>query len=274
MSRRKALQLVHFAGTVWFALSASYILAWALQRAGKSWWVIVSLSGYSTLMALLLIGLYLLAIFRGAAQSRKREIEHPLTTSIYYLVFYEVSPFLGALAGSFAAVGLIKPTDYLLVVAVGSFLATFLVWITIDPAAGLAEMLLPSIREHRRNRLAQAKAMREKQRLAKQRLLAEIRMKEEQERARWGEILRPNAEKLAAVAAGVEAADEHRETEAVDIGVNAWQMGGLNCMRELHSMAMEICRKKYQGSMIIDYISTWWDGIGNWRSHQLDGKVS
>jgi len=265
MNRRKTLQLVHFAGTIWFALVASYILARALQRAGKSRWVIVSLSGYSTLMVLLLIALYLLAIFGGVARSQKRGIEHPLTTSIYYLVFYELSPFLGALAGGFVAVWLSKPTDYLLVVAVGSFLATFLVWITIDPAAGLAETLLPSSREHRRNRLAEAKVMRERQRLVKHRLLAEVESEEEQQRARWSEVLRPNAEKLAAVAAGVEAADKDKETEAVDIGVNAWQMGGLSCMQELHSMAMEICRKKYQGSMVIDYISTWWDGIGSWR---------
>jgi hypothetical protein len=274
MSRRKILKLLHLVSTAWFTLSGGYILAFALWQAGKSWWVIVSLSGYSALIVFLLISLYLFAIFRGVSRSQKTQIEHPLTASIYYLVFYDTSPFLGGFAGGLGAMGLSKVTDHLLMVAVGSFWATFLVWIIVDPVAGLAEMLLRSAREHRRKRLAQAKAMREQERLTKQRLLAEVQAKEELERVRWGKVLRPYAEKLAALAASGETAGMKSETEAVDIGVRAWQMGGLNCMRQLYSMAMEICGRKCQNTTTIDYISIWWDGIGSWRNKWLEGEVS
>lgn len=269
MNRRKVLKLVHFASAAWFTLSVGYILVFALWQAGKSWWVIVSLSGYSALVVFLLISLYLFAIFRGVARSQKTEIEHPLTTTIYYSVFYDTSPFLGLLAGGLGAIGVSRITDYLLVVAIGSFWVTFLVWIIVDPAAGLIEMLLPASREHRRKRLAQAETMREKERLAKQRLLAEVQAKEELEWVRWGEVLRPYAEKLAALVTSGEIAEKDRETRAVDIGVSAWQMGGLNCMRRLHSMAMEICGRENQNAMIFDYISNWWDGIGSWRNPSL-----
>lgn len=262
-------KLVHFASTAWFTLGVGYILVFALWQAGKSWWVIASLSGYSAIIVLLLISLYLFAIFRGVARSQKTKIEHPLTTSIYYSVFYDISPFLGALAGGFAAIGSSKTTDYLLVTAVGSLWTTFLVWIIVDPAVGLIEMLLPVSREHRRKRLAQTKVMRQEEQLAKQHLLDEIEAKEKLERRRWGEVLQPYAERLAALVTNNSGSCEHRESEAMDIGVDAWQIGGLNCMRQLHSMAMEICKRRYQATAIIDYISRWWDGIGSWRSPSL-----
>jgi hypothetical protein len=269
MSRQNALKLAHFAGTAWFALSVIYILVLALQQASTRWWVIVSLSGYSTLAVFLLISLYLFAIFRGVSRSQKRQAEHPLTTSLCYSAFYGMSPFLGGLAGGLAAIGASRLTDYLLVVAVGSFCVTFLVWIVVDPLVGLLEMLPPSVRHRRRKRLAQAKAVREKQRLAKQRLLAEVQAKEEREWVRWGELLRPCAERLASLAADGETASTKEEAEAVDIGVKAWQMGGLSCMRRLHSMAIEMCERKLQGARIVDHVSIWWNGIGNWRDPSL-----
>ena len=269
--QERLLKLIHFISTGWFAFSAGYMLVSALLRAGKSWWIIVPLSGYWALIVFLLISLYLFAIFRGVARSQKTEIEHPLTTSIYYLVFYDISPFLGALAGSLAAIGVRRITDYLLVITTGSLWTTFLMWIIVDPVTGLVEMLLPSSREHRRARLAEAKAMREKQRLAKERLLAEVEAKEQLQRGRWKKVLLPEAEKLAALVTGGGAANECRETEAVDIGVKAWQIGGLSCMQQLHSMAVEICRCECGHEKIIDYISIWWDGIGSWRSHWFEG---
>ncbi len=275
MNRKNASKVCHFVSTLWFILSASYIFVLALLQAGKSWWVIVSLSGYSVLMAFLLISLYLFAIFGGFARSQKTQIEHPLTTSVYYSFFYDVSPFLGALSGVLGAIGVSRPAHYLLVIATGSLWMTFLVWIIIDPIAGLLEMLLPSSRRHRWKRLAEAKVMHEKERLSKQHLLAEVEANERIDRQRWNNLLLPYAEKLAVlvVNGNVAAGDsDGRETEVVDMGVSAWQMGGLNCMRQLRSMAMEICEQKYQSVKLIDYISIWWDGIGSWKSHWLDGE--
>ena len=104
MSWKKTSKLVHFFSTIWFVLSAAYVFVLVLLQAGKSWWVITSLSSYSVLMAFLLISLYLFAVFRGVSRSQKSLIEHPLTTSVYYSFFYDVSPFLGALAGGFGAI--------------------------------------------------------------------------------------------------------------------------------------------------------------------------
>jgi hypothetical protein len=272
MKRRNAFKMVHFASTAWFTLSAGYILVWTLLQAGKSWWFIVSLSGYSALIAFLLVSLYLFAIFRGVVRSQKNQIEHPLTTCLYYSVFYDISPFLGTLAGTFGAIGVSRISHYLLVIATGSLWATFLVWIIIDPAAGLIEMLIPQSRKHRRERLAQTKTIRQQQHFAKQRLLAQVQSKEQLEQAGWNQALRPYAEKLAALVTG-EVTGELEQAEAADIAVYAWQTGGLNCMRQLHSMAMEICRQKCQNATAIDYISNWWDGIGTWQDKWLNERV-
>ena len=80
---------------------------------------------------------YLFALFRGVARSQKTELEHPLTASVYYSVFYDLSPFLGGLSGSLGAIGVSRVTDYLLVVAYGTFLVTF--FVDIVTMAGLRE---------------------------------------------------------------------------------------------------------------------------------------
>lgn len=269
MSRQSRFKLIHFVSALWFVLSAGFLLALTLRQAGKSWWVIVSLSGYSTVTAFLVISLYLFAIFRGVTRSQKTKTEHPLTTSVYYSVFYDISPFLGALAGSVSAIGVDKTVDYLSITATGSLWATFLVWIVLDPAAGLIEMLPQSSRGLRRKRLAELKNIREKELLENQQLLARIEAEEQKQQEHRRQILRPCAEKLAILSEG----GENNEAEVVDIGVNAWQKGGLNYMRQLHSMVTDIWRQKYPGAAIIDYVSIWWDGIGGWQSQWLEGEV-
>jgi len=274
MKQRNTLKLVHFASTVWFALCAAYISVVALLQAGKSWWFIVSLSGYSTVIVLLLISLYLFAVFRGVARSQKSEVEHPISASFYYLVLYDVSPFLGALAACSGAIMSTKITHYLMMTAIGSLWATFLVWIIIDPMVGLVEMLLPSSREHRRKRLAQAKAKREREYLANQCLLKQLQTEEKRQWSHWEELLRPYAEKLAASVVRSETAGEDGETEAIDIAVKAWQTGGLSCMRQLHYMTMQTYKENYKKPMPIDYISIWWDGIGSWQSRWFEEECS
>jgi hypothetical protein len=266
MSRRKVLKLVHLAGTVWFILCVGYILVLALRQAGVNWWIIFSLSGYSTLLIFLLVSLYLFAIFRGVGRGSKIEVEHSLTSTNYYMVLYVTAPFLGGLAGTLGMIGGNRISHFLLGIALGTLGTTFLVWVIVDPVTGLVEMLLPASRKHRLERLTQVRASRQKRQEEQKRLLAEILAQEEQERRKWQQVLQPYAEKLARLLAECEIGDKQAETEAVDIGANAWQMGGLNCMRQLHSMAMELYRNKSQDSMIIDYIPTWWDGIGSWRS--------
>ena len=273
MGRRRVLKLVHFSSTAWFMLSVGYILVFALWQAGKSWWFIVSLSGYSALIIFLLISFYLFAVFRGVARSQKTVIEHPLTSSIYYSVFYDTSPFLGALAGVIGAIGVTRVTDYLAVITIGSFGTTFLIWIIIDPIAGIIEMMLPASRVHRRQRLEEARIKRQEENLANQRILDEIQSQTEQEKIGWDKALQPYAQRLAILVSDSELPDKNKEYEVVDIGVYAWRMGGIECMRRLHTMVKERYKQKIEGSLIIDYISIWWDGIGSWRNSWLEGEL-
>jgi len=268
------LKSIHLAGTAWFILCVGYILAFALRRAGVNWWVIFSLSGHSALLVLLLVSLYSFALFKGLGRSQKIEAEHPLTNTNYYTVFYITTPFLGGLAGCLGMIGVSVIKQFLLGVALGTLGATFLAWVIVDPVTGLLEMLLPAAsRKHRAERLAQAKAEREKRQKDRERLLAEVLAKEESERRGWQEALKPHAEKLAELLTTNRIDFKQAEREAADIGVKAWQIGGLSCMRQLRDMAMDLCKKKYQDSMIVDYVSSWWDGIGSWRNQPIGENI-
>jgi len=266
VNRQNAFKSIHLTNTAWLILCIGYILVMALRQAGFRWWVIFSLSGYSALLIFLLISLYLFAIFRGIDRSQKVQTEHPLTTTIYYTVFYDISPFLGGLAGCLGMIGVSKISEFPPAVALGTLATTFLVWVVVDPVTGSVEKLLPASRNHRIERLALAKALRQKRQEEQKLLLEAILAKEQQEQSLWQQVLEPHAEKLALLLCKQEIGNKQTENEVVNIGANAWRTGGLNCMRQLHSMAMEICRRKYQDSMIIDYISAWWDGIGGWRT--------
>jgi hypothetical protein len=268
---RRTLKVTHLTSTAWFILCIGYILVLALRQAGFNWWIIFSVSGYSALIIFLLVSLYLFAIFRGVSSSQKIEVEHPLTNTYYYALLYVAIPFLGGLASCIGMIGLNnKASQYLLGIALGTLGTTFLVWVIVDPVTGLMEvLLLPASRKHRAERLAQAKAKREKKQKERELLLAEVLEKEQSTRCMWRQTLKPSAEKLAELLTVSKADFNKAEHKAIDIGVNAWQTGGLNCMKELRDMAIEICRKKYQDSTIVDYVSSWWDGIGSWRNPSL-----
>ncbi len=294
MSERRTLKFVHLASTAWFMLCIGHIFVLALRQAGVRWWVIFSLSGHSALLIFLLVSLYLFAIFRGVGRGQKIEAEHPLTSTNYYLVFYIATPFLGGLAGCLGMIGEHRIGQFLLGIALGTLGTTFLVWVIVDPVTGLLEMLLPpASRKHRAERLAQAKAEREEKQKARERLLTEVLADEELARRDWQQVLKPQAEKLAGllirypillIGAEPTAARQNdskmgtitnridikqAEREAVDIGVKAWQSGGLSCMRQLRDMAIDLCRQKSQSKAIADYIPVWWDGIGSWRNPSL-----
>lgn len=266
MRRRDELKIVHMASTVWFIMSVGYMLVSALRQAGIHWWVVFSLSGHGALIILVLVSLYLLAIFRGISSSQKLQLEHPLTSTIYYAVFYVSAPFLGSLAGLLGMIGTHSISQFLLGIAMGTLGTTFLVWVIVDPAIGLFEMLLPTSRKNRAQRLVQAKADKEKRQKERLNLLEEVIAKEDSDRLAWQQLLRPQAEKLAGLLISDGEDPKVSEQEAVGIGVKAWQTGGLSCMRELREMAISLCKQKRQNEAVVDYISFWWDGIGNWRA--------
>jgi len=267
MSSGRVLKLVHFSGTAWFVASAGFLLIFALRDAGAGWWLIFSLSGSSAVLLFLLISLYLFAIFRGVVHPAKQE--HPLTTSIYYMMFYDICPFLGALAGVVGTLGSLDPVQQLTTVGIGTLATTFFVWIVLDPAIASVETMLPASRAARRRRQAHIKAMREKQRIDNERLLAKLQEEEASKQQQLRQLLPPMAEKLAALLADYAIKGVQIEPEVVQIGARAWQMGGIICMRQLHEMAINGYREQFQGRHFIDHIAIWWDGIGSWQAPLL-----
>lgn len=265
MNARRVLKLTHLASTIWFMLCVAYIVVVALHQAGFKWWLIFSLSGHSVLVIFLLISLYLFALFRGVGKTQYIQLEHPLTSTQYYMGFYVAAPVLGGVASVAGMIGVEHLHRFLLGTAMGTLGTTFTVWVIVDPVAGLIEMLLPASRKHRAERLARAEAERRARQERRERLLNEAFAHEAKERQRWKERLGPHAERLAALLATDTSNVDQAEKEALDIGAIAWQLGGVTCMKQLHEMTLDISHKQRGESNTVDYVSYWWDGIGDWR---------
>lgn len=268
MTIRRALKLTHLLSTAWFLVCVIYILTLALRQVGFNWLLIFSLSGHSAVVILVLVSLYLFALFRGVGGAQQIEIEHPLTTTSHYMGLYVAAPLLGGLAGVLGMIGVHDSARFLLGVAFGTLGTTFAVWVVVDPLAGLIEMLLPASRKHRSERLAKVEAERRARQEKREQLLAEAFAREERDRQRWQQTLQPRAEQLATLLACDAPGVAGAEREAVHIGAEAWRLGGLTCMRQLHDMAIAI-RKAKGHDKTTDYIAYWWDGIGDWRRPSL-----
>jgi hypothetical protein len=275
---RIVLRRTHLLSTVWFIACMGYLLVSVLQRLGFQWWLIFSLSGLSAPVVLFLGSLYLFALYRGIGEAQQIEIEHPLTTTSYYMALYVAAPLLGGLAGTLGSVGVVtEPGGFLLGVVLGTLAVTIAIWVVVDPILGSLEMLLPASRRHRTQRLAQAEAQRRARQEKREHLLAEAFAREERDRQQWQQRLQGQAQRLA-VLLTCDAQDFARaEREAVDIGAQAWRLGGLSCMRQLHDMTMEAAQGGHKTtpsfalpSPSSDYLSFWWDGIGDWRKPSLD----
>jgi len=266
MNRRNTLKVIHLAGTIWFVVCVAYLLVLTLHQAGFNWWLIFSLSGHSVLLLFLLVSLYLFAIFGATGKEQRIVIEHPLTSTGPYLAFYVSAPLLGIFAGAAAMTGETRIAQFFSGIALGTLAVTFLTWVVVDPLVSMLEMFAPAGREHRLQRLAADKRRREEQQRDREELLGQLFAQQEQDRRRWQALLIPDAEKLTSLLRTTRADFEQAERQAVDIGVRAWQIGGLDCMRRLRDMAMELYKEKYRNPTITDHISNWWDGIGSWRS--------
>jgi hypothetical protein len=100
-------------------------------------------------------------------------------------------------------------------------------------------------------------------------LIAEAFAREAKERQRWEERLKPHAEHLANLLTTEASSLPRAEKEALDLGATAWRLGGLTCMKQLRDMAIAISREKCGDKDVVDYVSYWWDGIGDWRRPSL-----
>lgn len=270
MSVRRLLKVMHMASMAWFMLCVAYVVVRALYEAGFRWWVIFTLSGHSALAILLLVSLYLFALFRGVGSTQHIIQEHPLTSTHCYMGLYVATPLLGGLAGILGMLGTSDLSRFLVGVALGTLGTTFTVWVIVDPVASLVEMVLPESRKHRAARLARLEAERRTRHERRERLLVEALARDAQERQQWQERLQPHAERLAALLTIDAAGLRKAEREAVEIGGHAWQLGGLTCMRQLRDMAINISADHRGEARPVDYVSYWWDGIGDWRRPSLD----
>ena len=270
MDKQRRLKFIHLSSTALFVLSVGYLFVLTLRQGGAQWWLIFSLSGVSAIIAFILVSVYLFAMYRGVVRSQQPSVEHPLSSSPYYMIFYDIAPFLGAAGGVIGMFGTVEWSEYILGVTYNTLVSTFFVWILLDPAIGLLEYILPASRLHRAERLALAKAERAEKHRAQQQMLTTLQSKAAKESARWQKVLGPEAVRLADLVSAYQSEHREVEAEAVDMGVRAWQTGGLNCMEQLYRMAVEACHPECSAERLeIDYISYWWDGIGGWKSEMF-----
>jgi hypothetical protein len=146
---------MHLVATIWFIMCVGYLVATGLCQAGFKWWLVLSLSGYSTFIILMAVSLHLFAFYRGIGGARRMEIKHPLTSSDCYVGFYVSAPLIGGLvvaSGTPEAPGM---GVSFVSIAMGTLKTTFVVWIVIDPLLGVIEMLSPASRRHRAERTRQ-----------------------------------------------------------------------------------------------------------------------
>jgi hypothetical protein len=143
------LKQIHLVATVWFVACAGYLVSIGLRRAGFNWWLVLSLSGYSTSMLLLLVCLYLFAFVHGVRGMRRTRAEHPVTGAGYYMFLYVSTPLLAGLCAATEIDVASRTNRHLIYIATVTLKATFLAWIVIDPLVGFIEMNLPASRSHR-----------------------------------------------------------------------------------------------------------------------------
>ncbi|MEJ5259598.1 MAG: hypothetical protein WHS88_05350 [Anaerohalosphaeraceae bacterium] len=267
MTLHKLLKVFHVAGTLWLSACAGFLLIMALRQAGAGWWVIFSVSGFSGIAFLLLTSVYLFAVFRGVVRKQLTS-EHPWTSSAFYLLFYDASPFLGTLAGLISAgpISASSVSEWLSLAAEGTLIMTFLVWIVGDPLLGLIEALLPACAAARRERLAAEAHMRLQREENRRRLLEQIQVSQRLEQEQWEQELLPLAQRLLRALEQNLPGPQLRQ-EAVEIGACAWQKGGVNCMRHLLRLVNRLLAEK--GMPPLPHPAFWWDGIGTWRKPSL-----
>jgi hypothetical protein len=264
--KRPDLKFLHLIGTIWFVLCSLFLIIFTLREAKLKWWLILSLSGQSISLLILLFLVYLFAIFRGATRIAKSEQEHPLTVTKSYMFFYYLSPCIGALAGLAGMWGEKAIIEYLLEMAMGTLVTTFAVWIILDPAISLIEMVLPGSRESRHSKILLRRAKDEERRQLQQKIIDAHEARQKQQQEQWAAKLNEKAEGLKELLRNNPLTDQQREERAVDIGIQAWQTGGIDCMKWLYDRVKEKQTGIFEPYETVQ-ISAWWDGIGTWTDH-------
>lgn len=242
-----------------------FIIAWGLRLAGLDWWAIFSLSTQGFVLVVLGMLIYAFAVFCGSVGERMPS-EHPFTGSIYYRIFYLAVPVVGGVGGGLytyflEAAGAVEAVRTL---ALETVFSAYAVWLFIDPVSGIIESLLPESRRARAARLARAKAAREEKARHGRLWLEGLRA---QRRSRIDKIrpaLDSSAARLAAMLLESRGSANSGYDEAAAIGLEAWQAGGMDAMKELYAATARTCRERGRGDLAF-HLDYWWDGVGEWR---------
>jgi len=264
---KQGMKNLHLGGTFWFILCIGFILVKGLLEAGLKWWQIFSLSGHYVVILFVLVSLYLFGLFRGGKPAEGHAIEHPLTTSNYYLVLYIGAPLLGAFSGLLHA-ALYKQTisEFLLSVALATFAATFVAWVIIDPILASVETFTPKGLAHRQKRLKKQRDERREKQKNRDALLDLLIQKEKENEALWSQTLSCYVPELSNLLNTNQSEFNEAEKRAAEIAIEAWRLGGLSCMQFLHRKTLMAYKDSHPNRPFSDYILNWWDGIGPWRN--------
>ncbi|MBN1818726.1 MAG: hypothetical protein JW828_15295 [Sedimentisphaerales bacterium] len=263
---QKSRKLVHLLGTLWFVASAGFLLIVKMRLAGWSWWLIFSLSGHSAVLVFFLVTIYVFAVYRGVVRTQT-EVEHPLTTSSYYGLFYNLAPLLGSLAGLLSSIGLPTFYQHILTMATGSLVMTFIIWIVVDPVVSITEGFTPRGRIAQKWRRGRAKLTRKRRRIASEELLNNLFQQEQQSRRRREPQLVSWADRISELLAPDRPLEKTAEAEVTEIGAKAWRLGGMAAMRQLHEMVrIQLASSE---KTVVDFPAIWWDGVGDWKKPEL-----
>ena len=263
MPVERRLGLCHMLVAVQYLFSAAVVILWILLQTGLHWSIVFSLSTQGFALVVLAAMIYGFATYRGAVGDR-RLAEHPFTSSVPYRFLYLLVPVLSGLVGA-VDFWLVLGTWYVVLgLSVGTVLAATVMWLLVDPLAGLVESAFPQSRLLRAQRLAREQERRERRRREKQlilekvlaarkALLEQMRPAVEQHALRLRELLLDSAED-----------PWQRSEEGATIGLAAWQLGGAPVMKQLYATTARLCSDSAQGDLV-SYLDYWWDGVGEWR---------
>ncbi len=262
MGSQRLLKRIHVCGTLWFLLCAATLLILSLRQAGFHWWLVFSISGYSTILLMFVFTVYLFAIFQGVVRNQT-SAEHPLSTSVYYIALYDLTPFLGTLAGLLSISMYTSLPSIINTVTQGTLTTTFLVWTIFDPAIGIIETMLPKSAAHRKQRLDETRREKDLQKRESEQLLRSLEQQETQLQDQWQSLFEPYAKEVASLLTATDIS-EAAKPRVIELGALAWKTGEITCMRFFHQMILaQVCSPR--PTPVIDYTAIWWDGIGTWR---------
>ena len=254
---------IHLCGVVWFLICVIFTIVIAIYQMGFHWWVVFSVSGYSTVVVLFLITVYLFAIFKGVVRN-SNSIEHPLTTLPYYILLYDAAPFLGALVGFYVA-SFNQPILSLLIVATqGTLIMTFVMWVITDSLVGIIEVSFPQSIAHRKRRLSENHEKRRAEMLKRQLLLEQVSLQEKQIRSQWECFFRPYVFEIVDLLCNSSVSIETVQRRIAELGALAWQKGDILSMKFFHKIILDKL-KHCVNCPSIDFVALYWDGIGTWR---------